>query len=182
MASNGFQLLDRCRSVNVGRNKQGAPLLLLQKAAQFTAGGGFAGPLKADHHQGHRRFGRKIEGIVLTAAHHGDQFVVNNPDNLLAGGQALENFRSNRLDTDIFDEVLDDLEVDVSFQERQAHFTQGVLDVLLGHDPLAAEFFKDRFKFFGKAVEHRGCVIPVVLNIPKGDNYKVSAGGLSRTN
>ena len=55
----------------------------------------------------------------------------------------------------LLDELLDDLEVDISLKERQADLAQGILDVLLGHHPLAAELLEDRFKFFGKAIKHR---------------------------
>ena len=40
-------------------------------------------------------------------------------------------------------EVLDDLVVDVGLEERQAHFTQGLVEVLLGDGAAAAEAAED---------------------------------------
>ena len=70
---------------------------------------------------------------------------MDDADDLLPGREALEDLDADRLCADAFDEVLDDLEVYISLKQRQAYFAQGILDILLGHQPLAAELLENRF-------------------------------------
>ena len=44
-----------------------------------------------------------------------------------------------RLELDVFDELFDDLEIDVRFEKSQADLFQSILDVLLGELSLAAQ-------------------------------------------
>ena len=71
-----------------------------------------------------------------------DQFVVDDFDDLLAGLDALDDFRADGLGLDAFDEIAGDLEIDVGFEQRQAHFAQGVADVVLGNFAEAAQIAK----------------------------------------
>ena len=57
---------------------------------------------------------------------------------LMGGGQAFENFLSDRFHPNVFNEILNNLEIDVGFQQRQAHLFQGVGDVLFSQNSLAA--------------------------------------------
>ncbi len=52
------------------------------------------------------------------------------------------------------DKILDDLEVDVGFEQRQTHFAQRLLDILFGQTPLAAQLFKDRVELFCQVIKH----------------------------
>jgi hypothetical protein len=53
-------------------------------------------------------------------------------------GQALEDFLTNCLRANSLDEVLDDLEVHVGFEQRETNFFQSFRDVLFGEDPRTA--------------------------------------------
>ena len=66
-----------------------------------------------------------------------DELVVDDLDDLLAGGQALEDLRADGALADARDEVLDDLEVDVGLEQREADLAHGGIDVGLA-DPAAA--------------------------------------------
>ena len=66
-----------------------------------------------------------------------DQLVVDDLDDLLAGGQALEDLLADRPLADPRDEVLDDLEVDVGLEQRQPDLAHRGVDVGLA-DPAAA--------------------------------------------
>jgi hypothetical protein len=79
---------------------------------------------------------------------------MNDPDHLLSGREALKHLGADGPEPYLLYEILDNLEIDVRLKENQPHFAQGILDILLGHDPLAAELFKDQIKFVGKAIEH----------------------------
>ncbi len=51
-------------------------------------------------------------------------------------------------------EILDDLEVDVGFQQREAHLAQALLNIGLVKARAPAEFTEDAAESVGKAVEH----------------------------
>ena len=53
-------------------------------------------------------------------------------------GQALEDFLTNCLFANSLDEVLDDLEVDIGFKQREANLFQRFRDVLFGENPRTA--------------------------------------------
>ena len=60
-----------------------------------------------------------------------DELVVDDLHDLLAGVQALEDLRPDRLLADAGDEVLDDLEVDVGLEQAQADLAHRGVDVRL---------------------------------------------------
>ena len=61
---------------------------------------------------------------------------------------------SHGLDADVFDEVFDDFEVDVGFEESDADLGHRVGDVFLGDGALAAEGLEGTLKFFGEILKH----------------------------
>ena len=66
------------------------------------------------------------------AAEQVDEFVVHGLDELLRGGQALFDFLPEHALAHAFHEFLDDLEVDVGFQQGKTHLAQAIADVFLG--------------------------------------------------
>ena len=82
------------------------------------------------------------------------ELVVDDLHDLLAGGQAREHVRPDRLLADARDEVLDDLEVDVRLEQRQADLAHRGIDVGL-RDPAAAGQGAERLsKPVAEGVEH----------------------------
>ncbi len=63
-------------------------------------------------------------------------------DDLLAGVEALEDVVAERLGLHPRDEVLDDLEVDVGLEEREADLTHSLVDGVLVQPLRAAEVAK----------------------------------------
>ena len=61
------------------------------------------------------------------------EFVVDDFDDLLAGLDALDDFRADGLGFDALDEIAGDLEIHVGLQQRHADFAQGIGDVGLGN-------------------------------------------------
>ena len=106
------------------------------------------------------RIGRgTVSGQVQLAAgptHEIDEFTVDDLYELLVGREASQNVLTDRAFADPGQEVLDDLEVDVGFEERHAHVAQGFVDIRLGDLPGAADTAKDVFEFVGEGVEHSG--------------------------
>ena len=64
-------------------------------------------------------------------------------DDLLAGRDAAQNFRPERLLLDPCDEILGDLEMDVRLQQRQPDLAHGVVDVPLADCAVPAQVFED---------------------------------------
>ena len=134
-----LELVDRRGAVYVARDEQRAPLLLLaQQACELGAVGGLARALQAGHHHDGGGIGRYGQAGRLSAEQ-GGQLLVDDLDDLLRRGQALEDLGIGRLFGDRLDEILGDLEVDVRLQKRHADLTHGLLDVGLGQPPLAAQ-------------------------------------------
>ena len=72
----------------------------------------------------------------------------------MTGGQTLEDFLTHCLFANPFDEVFDDLEVDVGLKECEAHFLQRFRDVLFGENPGTAQLLENLFEFFAERIEH----------------------------
>ena len=68
-------------------------------------------------------------------------------DDLLAGLDAGDDFRAERFGFDALDEIARDLEIHVGFEQRHAHFAQGVAGVALGNFSEAAQISKGVLKF-----------------------------------
>ena len=88
------------------------------------------------------------------AAEQLDQLVVHDLHDLLPRRQRLEHVLADGLLADAVDEALDDLEVDVGFEEGHAHLAEGLLDVLLRQPAESAEPVEDTREATGQAVEH----------------------------
>ena len=76
-----------------------------------------------------------------------DQFVADKFDDLLAGLDAGDDFRAERLGFDALDEIAGNLEIHVGFQQRHAHFAQRVADVALGNFSEAAQVLEGVLEF-----------------------------------
>ena len=88
------------------------------------------------------------------AAQQRDQFVVHDLDDLLRGADALDNFLSEAFAAHILHKILDDLEIDVGFQQRETHLAQTGLNVFLGQLALPAQIAEGGRKSVGKIFEH----------------------------
>ena len=85
-----------------------------------------------------------------------DQFVADDLHHLLGRRQRGHDLLAHRLLADVVDQVLDDLEVDVGLQQRQADLAQRLVDVLLGQLALPAEILERALQLFGKVLKHNG--------------------------
>ncbi len=68
---------------------------------------------------------------------------MDNLDNLLAGGQAFQHIPTDSLFRYNGNELLYNLEINVSLKKGHTNFTHGLLDVLLGKLTVTPELFKD---------------------------------------
>ena len=124
VARDHLQLFARRRAVDVHRDQHRPMAVLRKPARQFAGGGGLTGALQAhDQEYAGRLVGEAQLGFV--AAQDLDQLFVNDLDYLLGGRKRVEHFLAHGLFLDVLDELFDNLEVDVGFQQRHADFAQG---------------------------------------------------------
>jgi hypothetical protein len=112
------------------------------------------GTLQTTEHDGHRRLCRQIERVILPATHEGNKFFMDDLDDLLARGKTLQNLGTDCTILHTADKILNNLKINIGFQENQTHFPQCVFNILLGHDPLATKLLEYLVKLIGKAIKH----------------------------
>ena len=132
------QLLNGGGTAYVGRYHQRMLALLTQPASELAAGRGLTRTLEPEQ-EDDTRYGRVFLQSTCNFAKEREQFVANDLDDLLDRGQALEDGLIGRLVAYPVDESLDDLEVDVGFEQREPNLAQRRFDVLLGQAHLAPQ-------------------------------------------
>ena len=70
------------------------------------------------------------------------------------GESAVSDFGADGLDADLLDQVADDVEVDVGFEQGHADLAQGFGDVLFGERALAAEGLEGALEFVCEVFKH----------------------------
>ncbi len=149
-----FELLAGGGAVDVDRDEHGAMAALFEPGGELAGGGGFAGALQAGHEDDRGRLRGEFEaGRVF--AEQGDELVADDLDDLLGGREGGEDFSADGFDADVLDEVADDVEVDVGFEQGYANFAQGFGDVFFRERALAAEGFEGALEFVCKVFKHR---------------------------
>jgi hypothetical protein len=112
-------------------------------ARELCRRGGLAGALQADEHED-RRLTARIQRARV-AAEHGDELVVDDLDERLAGVEAARHFLAERPVADPVDERLRDGQSHVRFEQRHANRPHGVTHVVFG-DSAAARHALHRFR------------------------------------
>ena len=104
--------------------------------------------------QDHARRRRVLPKPSFGVAEERQHLVSDDLDDLLTGRQTLQDGLVHRLVADAIDERLDDLEVDVSFKQRQPDFSQRGLD-MFGREPdLAAQRLENILNARAERLEH----------------------------
>ena len=126
---------------------------LLEPVRQLARGGGLAGALQAGHqdHGGRLRGKLQLGGVLAQEV---DQLVAHDLDDLLGGRERGHHFLAHRLLANVVDQFLDDLEVDVGFEQRHADFAQRLADVLFGQLALPAQVLEGALQLFCKILKH----------------------------
>ena len=119
----------------------------LEPVRQLARRGGLTGTLQSSHEHDRRRLRGELHSRRVFAENL-DQFVAHDLDDLFAGRESGHNFLTDSLGANLVDELLDDLEVDVGFKQREANFAQRLVDVFFGERGLSAEGLKGALKFF----------------------------------
>ena len=152
-----LQLFAGGDTLEVGGDEEGAVPLVLEAQREAAREGGLAGALRADDEDLDRpAVGLEQRGVF--AAERANQLVVDDADDLLAGRDRGQNLLPEPLLAHAGDEVTDDLEVDVRFEERDAHLAQGFVELLLADAAAGAEASEGVLESFGEGVEHASSV------------------------
>src|SRR5262249_15579870 len=95
-------------------------------------------------------------------------------DDRLRRREAPEDIFLHRPVAHTVDEGLDDLEIDVRFEEREPNLAQGGLDVLRRQPPLASQRLEHILEAIAQGVEH------AALNLSTVNHYRNGRVGLSQ--
>ena len=130
------QLLNRRRPLHVGRHEQCVLALLGQPLRELARGRRLARALQAQQQDHARPLVRRLQS-AFGIAEERDHFVADDLDDLLRRRQAPEHILPQRAIAHAVDERLDDLEIDVGFEQREANLAERRLHVL-GSQPCLA--------------------------------------------
>ena len=150
-----LQLLARRGTIDVNRNQHRAMSALLQPVRELARSRGLTGTLQA----GHENDGRRLRGELQLGgvfAENRDQFVAHDLDDLLRRRQRGHHFLAERLLADVLDELFDDVQVDVGFEQRHANFFERLADVFFGKGSLAAQVLERALQLICKILKHLG--------------------------
>ena len=131
------QLLDRRRTLEIGGDQQRLASFGDEMTCELAGGGGLPRPLQAGEHHDRRRL-RAHRELARLPAERRDELLVHDLDDLLGGAQALRDLRAASAFLDPVDERLDDRDVDVGFEQRDADLAGDLVDVLLAQAAAAA--------------------------------------------
>jgi hypothetical protein len=132
-----LELVDRRGTLQVGGDERGLLAGLPEQECELGRRCRLARALEA----GHQDHGRRLpEGEARVAgAHQRRQLLVDDLHDLLAGVEPLQDVLAARTLLDLGDKVLDDLEVDVGLEQREADLAHGLRDLLVVETALPAE-------------------------------------------
>ncbi len=147
------ELLARGGPVDVDGDEHGAMASLFEPCGELGRGGGLAAALQAGHQHdaGRLRAGAEARGVL---AKEGDEFVVDDFDDLFGGREGGGDLRAERAESDVLDQVGDDGEADVGLDEGDADFAEGFGDVLVGDGALAAQGLEGTLEFVAERFKH----------------------------
>ncbi len=137
LTADDLQLLDGRRTIDIAADKQRLLAVLFQPVCQLGGHRRLARALQAAEHE-YRNRRRAVLQPRVRAAHQLRQLFVDDLNDLLLGAQPVLRFLPDAALGGLLHKVLDDLVVDVRFQQSHAHFAHHQLDVFLGQAALAA--------------------------------------------
>ena len=129
--TDNFKLIDCGGTINIACAKHGLFALLDQVLSKFAAHGGFSRALQTAHHDNSGRLGAYFQ-FGIGATHKRDKLVVYYFNDLLTGRKTFQDIFADGFVAYRSDKLLDDAEIDVCLEQRNADFAHGLLDILFG--------------------------------------------------
>ena len=133
-----LKLVDRTGTLQVTRHQQRRIPLSTKPFRELAGQRGLAGTLQAREHD-HRRRGLGERQLAGFAAEDGDQFVVDDLDDLLGRVERARHLGALGAVLDACDEVAHDRQRHVRFQQRQPDLSGRRIDIGVGQPPFAAQ-------------------------------------------
>ncbi len=148
------QLLHRSGAPQVERREQRLVAFSPREQRELDGGRRLARTLQADEHDHGRRRGGVADsfGVATKQLH---QLRVDSLNNVLRGGQARRDLDALESRAHPLDELLDDPEVDVRFEQRQANFAQAGVDVFRSKHTPAGDLLERRRQPVSQCLKHR---------------------------
>ena len=153
LAAQLLELLDSSRALEVGGDERRLVVLLAQEHGELGGRSRLPRALEA----GEQDHGRRLPGereLRAARAHQLRQLLVDDLHDLLAGRQAAHHVLAERPLPHACDEVLDDLEVDVGLEQREADLAHRARDHLFVQLPAPAQRAESGVQLVAKGVEH----------------------------
>src|SRR5512143_1447807 len=82
------------------------------------------------------------------------EFTMHYLYHLLPGGEAFQDLFAYGLCLDLFNEILYNLEIYISFEQGETHLFQGSINIFFLEDTFAPQFLKYGLKFFAQRLKH----------------------------
>ena len=118
LATQLLELVDGCRSLEVGRDERRLLALLAQEQGELRSRRRLARSLEAGEEDDRWPLRGECE-LGAAGAHERGELLVDDLHDLLSRREALEDILPQRALANVGDEVLDDLEVDVCLEQRE---------------------------------------------------------------
>ena len=126
-----LELLDSGGALQVAGGERDVAVILGDQLGELRAGGGLTGALETGD-QDHGRPAGGEDEVPPGATHQRGELVVDGLDHRLTGVERLRDLFASEPLLERRGEVLDHHEVDVRFEQGEAHLAQGLVDVVLG--------------------------------------------------
>ena len=119
----------------------------------FSRGGRFARALQTDHHDDGRRRDRQFQPTDFRTEHLGET-VVDDLDHLLAGRDRFQNRLAYGLLGDLCDEILDDGQCDIGFEQCNPHFAHRAANIIFSQRATTAQLVEYSAKAVAQFIKH----------------------------
>src|SRR6266478_8341665 len=149
------QLFHRGRTVHVSRGQYRMALALgFEPSRELRNRSRFARTLQANDHDFDRRPDLQID-LARGSTHRVLQLGRHESDQMLFGCERAEHVLAECLAPHVLDEIANDLDIDVSFEQGETDFAERILDIALGDSALALELFEDAFEAIAERIKHK---------------------------
>jgi hypothetical protein len=165
LLAEGVELVDGGGALQVGGDEEGVFAFGFEVKGELADGGGFSGTLEAAEHEDGGAGGNVEDargggdGVAVfikldIVAHEADELVVDDFDHLLAGLDGGEDFGTDGFLGDVGDKGVDDVVVDVGFEEGGADFLHGFADIGFGDFAFAGKVAEEGSEAVLKGFKH----------------------------
>ncbi len=148
-----FKLANRPRSLEIRRRHQDPPALDAEHSSEFSRRGGFPSALQPHEHHHRGGVGRKLNWL-MRLAHQRAQFFPDDSDNVLTGGEALQDLLRQRSGFDVLEKAFDDFIVDIGFQQCQTDIAEDLRHNGFVQQTAASQALENCLKLGGQRVPH----------------------------